>query len=143
MIERVSIRELTAWPEGTLPAILEAFMWVEIIDPVTATDHDGQRIDVLRIVGPVKAPDGAAGLDAAKTGAQEIVARRSRRPTELDLGDGYEVIICDRHLAVLRAVPVASEVLWRYGQSHTADGELTWDARLSADASADYERDGG
>ena len=36
-----------------------------------------------------------------------------------------------------------TEVLWRYGQSHTADGELTWDARLSADASADYERDGG
>ena len=78
MIERVSIRELTAWPEGTLPAILEAFMWVEIIDPVTATDHDGQRIDVLRIVGPVKAPDGAAGLDAAKTGAQEIVNAAAR-----------------------------------------------------------------
>ena len=78
MMGRVSIRELTAWPEGTLPAILEAFMWVEIIDPVTATDHDGQRIDVLRIVGPVKAPDGAAGLDAAKTGAQEIVNAAAR-----------------------------------------------------------------
>lgn len=73
--------------------------------------------------------------------ARELCAQTPART--VDLGDGYEVIICDRHLAALRAVPVASEVLWRYGQSHTADGELTWDARLSADASADYERDGG
>ena len=78
MIERVSIRELTAWPEGTLPAILEAFMWVEIIDPVTATDHDGQRIATLRIVGHVKAPGEAAGLDATKMGAQEIVNAAAR-----------------------------------------------------------------
>ena len=41
------------------------------------------------------------------------------------------------------AAAALTEVLWRYGQSHTADGELTWDARLSADASADCERDGG
>ena len=72
------MKETTAWPTGTLPAILEDFIWVSTIDPWDITDHDGQRIEVLRITGPVKAPADDAGLDAAKTGAQEIVNAAAR-----------------------------------------------------------------
>ena len=49
-------RQQHAWPEGTLPAILEPWMWVEIIDPMRITGPQGQALDVMRIVGIVK-PD--------------------------------------------------------------------------------------
>jgi hypothetical protein len=73
------------WPEGTLPAVLEAFIWVSTIDPVKTTGHDGRLIDVIRITGPVKAPEDAAGLDATKMGAQAIAddAARSVRASLL------------------------------------------------------------
>ena len=39
-----------AWPEGTLPAILEQFMWVATVDPVTRWPGG----DTIRVTGLVK-----------------------------------------------------------------------------------------
>ena len=50
-----------AWPEGTLPAILEAWIWVGIADVITGRP-DGPAI---RIAGNVKGPEtvGDTGAD--------------------------------------------------------------------------------
>jgi len=50
-----------AWPEETLPAILEPWMWVEIVDPVRTVSLSWHARDVMRIVGTVK-PDEAATI---------------------------------------------------------------------------------
>jgi hypothetical protein len=81
-----------SWPGGTLPALLETYIWVSTIDPVTTTDHDGREIDLLRITGPVKAPEDVVGLDATKMGAQDIVNGAARSVRESLLRQAEDAI---------------------------------------------------
>ena len=79
-------RQQTAWPEGTLPAILEPWIWVEIIDPSTTVDMSWHAIDVLRIVGHVK-PDetetvGELAADLVGTERQQVIDKLARSVRE-------------------------------------------------------------
>ena len=57
-------------------------MWVEMIDPMATTGPGGHTVDVIRVTGPVKAPDDVTGLDATKMGAQAIVNAAARSVRE-------------------------------------------------------------
>jgi hypothetical protein len=54
-------RQQLTWPEGTLPAILEPFMWIATIDPVTTWPGG----DTIRVTGMVRGPEtvGDTGAD--------------------------------------------------------------------------------
>ena len=65
----------TSWPEGTLPAILEPWIWIGIVEPVTAWPGG----ETIRIAGNVKGPetvgDTGADIDA-------LVGRSHQRFTD-------------------------------------------------------------
>ncbi len=60
------------WPEGTLPAILEPFMWIATIDPVRTWPGG----DTIRVTGMIRGPETVGDTDAD---IENLIGRHGQR----------------------------------------------------------------
>lgn len=77
------LMEQSAWPDGSLPAILEPFMWVSTVDPVPGWLVGG----TIRVTGMMRGPetvgDSGADIDALAGGThQQLVNGEARAVRE-------------------------------------------------------------
>lgn len=77
------VMQQSAWPEGSLPAILEPFMWVSTFDPVPRWP-DGGTVRVTGMThGPETVGDSGADIDGLVGGThQQLVNGEARAVRE-------------------------------------------------------------